>query len=118
MPEFCHISRNQGPVYNLSREIRKPFLMIKTFRIRVNLGKFREHFFRYLQGLITTSYKTIKSQNLLFYGGCWGRWGEGLRLSFERSRGGRGLLKLNKYEQEWGSIFRAFCDEIITECPL
>lgn len=46
--------------------------------------------------------------------------GLGLRLTFEHSMGGcMGVPKMNKCEQGGGEVmFRAFCDNVIIECPL
>ena len=75
----------------------------------------------FLQGLITAGYKTIKSQNNDFVrGGGEGGSGNGgewmLRLSLQRSKGGRALTKSTN-KRGGRSKFSVFCDHIIIEFP-
>ena len=52
---------------NIESKIRKPILIINTICIWVTLGNVQGTFFcGILQELMTTGYKTIKPQNLLF----------------------------------------------------
>ena len=91
----------------------------------MNSGKLVERsgniFLCYLLGLITTDYKTIKSQNLLLLWGVVvkmvGGRGEEFGVSFECSK--KEAIKIWKVQTagDGRSKFWAFCDDAITECP-